>query len=595
MKGSPAPPPPTIFKSIGYVEKAGGQVEAIILQENQVQVVHIGDLISDRYRVTKVSPDSVAAIDETLLQTPMTKSSGAKTNELTARGEPQPLSPTALGAPAESEVLAVAAKGDHLTNIQGTNLTSEAPAAVTPGQVTTAAGTAREDRIAPPQGVEPVANSLGYVQQADGKVEAVLADGDSVRLVPGTRPEIMAQVTLPGHSHEGALPAQVSPAPVTAVSSTREVTADSSVHPLGSLTIPSTSVIRQASYEVPIPVSSAADGSAASRLGMGSVGEAAITTGGASDPAASMLAEKPSGSTDRLTKLPVELKPLGFVVKADGDLAAILSEDDEMYIVRQGDRFAGRYRALSVSADAVEAVEEPMRQALPSPIAAPSTIPDSDLLSASASQGPPLLSNEDCPGCRSDEVGEVSASLPNDPPAQVAIPPPRNRKDEQVRVTSPKVRGRNSASSLNATAISPDHTTFVFQTLGYVERQDGEIQAVVADGSQVYLVKQGETFAEQYLATSVDPILVLAVSVSPGQRAGNFLSVQTESGGKPASKGLYGNLHFPSSGLASGQALHEVDASGSLILTDLGVSLLDSSLTGFAGTFFMADDPHVGF
>ena len=47
------------------------------------------------------------------------------------------------------------------------------------------------------------------------------------------------------------------------------------------------------------------------------------------------------------------------------------------------------------------------------------------------------------------------------------------------------------------------------------------MQAIVADGSQVYLVKQGETFADQYRATSVDPILVLAVKVSPGQDAGN--------------------------------------------------------------------------
>ena len=71
------------------------------------------------------------------------------------------------------------------------------------------------------------------------------------------------------------------------------------------------------------------------------------------------------------------------------------------------------------------------------------------------------------------------------------------------------------------------HDTFIFQTLGYVEAQDGELQAIVADGPEVYLVKQGETFAEQYRATSVDPILVLAVKLPPGQRAGKFLSAQT--------------------------------------------------------------------
>ena len=45
------------------------------------------------------------------------------------------------------------------------------------------------------------------------------------------------------------------------------------------------------------------------------------------------------------------------------------------------------------------------------------------------------------------------------------------------------------------------------------------------------------------------------------------------------------------------QALHEVGASGSPVLTDLGVNLLNSSLTGFdlQSHFFMADNPNVGF
>jgi hypothetical protein len=122
------------------------------------------------------------------------------------------------------------------------------------------------------------------------------------------------------------------------------------------------------------------------------------------------------------------------------------------------------------------------------------------------------------------------------------------------------------------------HGTLVFQTLGYVETQDGAIQAVVADGSSLYLVKQGEVFADQYQATSVDPGLVLAVRVSPGQDARNSLSAQTESGGKPASKRLDGYLHYSLGGLASAQSFYEVDASGGPVLLDLGVNLLKSPL-----------------
>jgi len=77
---SHVPPAPTIFKTIGYVERAEGQLEAIILQENQIQVVHIGEHIAGRYLVTKITPDLVDAVDETLVQSPMAKLDVAKSD-----------------------------------------------------------------------------------------------------------------------------------------------------------------------------------------------------------------------------------------------------------------------------------------------------------------------------------------------------------------------------------------------------------------------------------------------------------------------------------------------------------------------------------
>jgi len=528
---SSAPPAPTIFKTMGYVEKAGGQLEAIILQENEIQVVHIGDLLAGRYRVTKVSPDAVAALDETLVQSPMAKPNDA--GELTASVAQQPSTP--------------------------------------------------------PVAAEPGANSLGYVQKADGKVESVVADGETVRLVPEAPTVTMAEAT-PRHSPEGASPTQFSTIPAATVSPMGAM-ADSSVHPDGMSVLPPASEIRQA--QTPAP--DGADGSAPGQSSMGSVSEGAETADGATDPVAPIIAENPGGSTVRSTQRSVEMKPLGFVVKADGELAAILSQDDEIFIVRQGDRFAGHYRAVGVSADVVEAVEEPPRQAMPLPFAAPLAFPD--LLSASAQQGPASFSGADCRDCKSDELGELSVDVPDDPPLEVSLPPPRSRKDEQARAGPAKGPGQRSTPTLKKAATSPDTATFVFQTLGYVQTQDGEMQAIVEDGSQVYLVKQGETFADQYRATSVDPVLVLAVRVSPGEDAGNLFSAQTESGGKSASKRLYGYLHFPFSGLANAQALHQMGASGSPVLTDLGMNLLNSSLTGFdlPAHFFSTDSSIVGF
>ena len=221
------------------------------------------------------------------------------------------------------------------------------------------------------------------------------------------------------------------------------------------------------------------------------------------------LTARSAGETERVGKLPVEIKPLGYVVKGDGQFAAIVSADDDVYVVRPGDRFAGRYRALSVSADLVEAVEDPPRQPPVPSFMAPADFPD--LLSASAQQRPPLSSGEDCGGCKFSGVGEVSAKVPQRPPGEVQAPLPRSRM------------GLHTVNHHGQGAKAPkEQSAFIFQTLGTVETQDGQVQAIVADGSQLYLVKQGETFADQYQATSVDPLLVLAVKLSPGETREQF-------------------------------------------------------------------------
>ena len=210
--------------------------------------------------------------------------------------------------------------------------------------------------------------------------------------------------------------------------------ADNSAHPSGMSSFPLASVVRQASYEVLTPAPSLADRSAPSRPGMVPGGEAAGTLNAESDPTSSIFTEKPVASPVRPTKLPVLMKPLGFVVKADGEFAAILSDEDDVYIVQQGDRFAGRYRALSVSADAVEAVEDPRQASAPSALAAPSAFPE--LFRLRRRQGHPLFSSEDCLGCKSNESGEVSAKVPDDPLVEAESPPPRIQKDEPTHAAS---------------------------------------------------------------------------------------------------------------------------------------------------------------
>ena len=489
---STGPPVPTVFQTIGYVEQAGGMVEAIILQENQVQVVHMGDLIAGRYRVTKVSPDSVEATEDKQTQSPMTKPGVTQSDILTASVTPPPSAPPPPIPPVRAAAQAVPGTSYHYRNIHNADILktdSHIPMVVVQGQPASGSVSPRENPIAAPHGADAVTDSLGFVQKANGRIESVVADGDTVRLIPQTSTVTLAQAAPPDDFQGGERPNQGVNAAM--VSSAKGTMADSPAHPATSSGDPLASVIKQVSYPAPAP-------------GLGT----------------------PGGSAE--VKPLVAFKPLGIVEHNDGELAAVLTVDDEIFVVRQGDRFDGRYRAVSVSTDAVEAVEVPM------------TRPPSFHLDA--------------------------------PPA-----PGRDPKAVQRQTQLAKGLRRDFGRASQQAGLSPEPSTFIFQTLGYAETQDGDLQAVVADGSEVYLVRQGETFAGQYRATSVDPVLVLAVKAPPEKHAGIPLSAQTESGDKPASK----NLYLPLFAWASIQNSHEFGASGSLFLTDLGMNLLNSSLTGF--------------
>jgi len=99
------------------------------------------------------------------------------------------------------------------------------------------------------------------VQKSDGKIEAVVADGDSVRLVPVTQSETMAKPIPPG-GHREATPAVQGPtsqgfkAPVTVASS---ALGDPTIHSGGPV---DGAIFRQVAYQDSTP---AADGATHSR------------------------------------------------------------------------------------------------------------------------------------------------------------------------------------------------------------------------------------------------------------------------------------------------------------------------------------------
>jgi len=66
---TPAGPPPVSLKALGYTEKSGGVPEAIISDDEQLHIVHEGEVFAKRFRVLKITPKLVEIDDEAAHQT----------------------------------------------------------------------------------------------------------------------------------------------------------------------------------------------------------------------------------------------------------------------------------------------------------------------------------------------------------------------------------------------------------------------------------------------------------------------------------------------------------------------------------------------
>jgi len=205
-------------------------------------------------------------------------------------------------------------------------------------------------------------------------------------------------------------------------------------------------------------------------------------------------------------RAPILIPALGFVEKADGELDAVVSDQDEVYVVRQGDYFARRYEAVQVSREGVKALRvtpEGTSRSFATAAASPShdeaNCRDGAIL---APQDPFCLqSNMRAQGeQRAAETGPILSSH------LVAFATRNVRPTERLAAV-----GRDHGSSSEAKLVSTDTGLFVFQSLGSIEESDGEVEAIIADGSEVRIVKQGDVFAGRYQAVSVNADLVLAV------------------------------------------------------------------------------------
>jgi hypothetical protein len=485
-----------LFKPLGYVERAGGHIEAIVSLNDQVYVVHEGDLFADKYRVLKLSPDSVEAVDETTAQAGLKQPTSRVSRELSASATQDPSAVAKPDTPDQPAVLATA--------------------------------TQREQPSAH-QSAMSAAEPLGYVERADGWVETVVADGEHVRLVPQAPVATVARRALPNTVPDRASTARVATGKILLPAPSPAQVADASALPVEVQKTGLAAAIRAASFEPglrgqgPDSVPVHAGGRPLDPPGRGSVEQPAGRPESGIPPIGwcpSCPMQNPTGPVSVSTIPSTLMKAVGFVEKGDGELEAILSISDDVYVVRQGDRFAGRYRALRVSREAVEAVEELPHDGLSPPVPRAPALPD--LFSFAIRDGP---SPSPLARVRTESRTEQATGLREVPPVEGAVwasLPPSVREDRRTR--------RKHAKAADRLQVSPEPATFVFQALGYVETAQGEVQAIVVDGGQVYLVKEGETFADQYRAVSVDPAMVLAVRAPPKERGKNSLSSRTRLG-----------------------------------------------------------------
>jgi hypothetical protein len=130
-------------------------------------------------------------------------------------------------------------------------------------------------------------------------------------------------------------------------------------------------------------------------------------------------------------------------------------------------------------------------------------------------------------------------------------------------------------------------------SLGYVQKANGEVQAIVVQDDQIYLIQQGDFFAHRYKALSVSASAVVAVEVSP-QEAANQISPDASTKGQLSSaKPADVTLHPPSEAVQAVTLLPEVESTGKA-LTGSAAGLLEYQPgVGFHFRFSMNATPNL--
>ncbi len=488
---SPPPAPAPALTSItltplGYVRKPDGTAEAVLGEGEHVQVLHEGEIFADKYKVLKISPTSVEVVE-------VPATGNGLLHEVRRTRQAIQVAEAQEGS----------AGRQALQSIKGSTKTPLPPRGELP---------------------PPPSQPLGYVEKANGEVVAVIADGESVQLVrrepitagnskasqqlSAARGNPPASDRLQANSEENVLPKQVvalSALPETPTFVAAQIRSDL-LRRISGLVSPRVARPEPNAY---VPASLIAH-----LNGPGAVIVPKLTN-------SSPPVRNASDQKTRIDTKPVTLTAIGYVQRPNGQVEAILDHKDEVYVVHEGEVFADEFKALRVSPFAV--IAEDLSPQPPESSGSPELAAMADeqpsLGTANGSQRPPGRSVNGL--VASSREGRISGT---DLPAH-----PEDAKQSRLakRAPSKDLRGsvaRGSPEPLTRVAASnpvrsapPTPAVQLWKPLGYVQKPNGEYEAVIANGDSVYLVHKGEVFAERFKVIDMSASAVEVVEVSPDQ------------------------------------------------------------------------------
>ena len=199
---------------------------------------------------------------------------------------------------------------------------------------------------------------------------------------------------------------------------------------------------------------------------------------------------------------PPARQDLGYVETADGRVEAIVAEGEHVGLVQETQAFVQNFHISAPSPAEVEVAQAPPPPINPSASQADAAYPASSAQEASSS--PAAVAEVDTASSRPPEpIAGDDIAQRSEASTTLQMEPLADYTGDQFRPKPPETVQAPPCSALPGSAPEGDVSHSNFTTLGYVEKADGEREAIVAVHDQVYLVHEGELFAEKYKALRV--------------------------------------------------------------------------------------------